>query len=434
MASIFRLPSRLSRQFFPWRPLFPRPASPVREFSQFNYPLLDSTEKLEEETLPWYSPNDFYSVKIGEVFQSRYQVIGKLGYGGYSTVWLCRDLQQHDYVTLKVFERNSAEGRREIETHQHLNSLGKVDHAGAKLIRKALDSFQITSKEGTFGCLVHPTLGMSLYDFRTQLRAKVLPEKIVKLTLMHLLLALDYLHTEAGIVHTGMIPHYPSPEKPSNRVVSDIQEKNIMMALEDPSILADFEEEEKSSPSPRKILGNRVIYASRKLRKTKQHGRPTLCDFGQARRGSTTYQGDIQPYIYRAPEVLLRMPWDETVDIWNVGLLTWDLSQQGHLFYGRDSDKKGSDGHHIAEMIAIMGPPPKEMIQNSVYATEFFDDEGSWKGAIEIPSMSLETPEGNLEGEARLRFLQFLRKMLKWKSGERLSARELLEDPWLWSQ
>jgi serine/threonine protein kinase len=185
-----------------------------------------------------------------------------------------------------------------------LNSLGTVDHAGAKLIRKALDSFQITSAEGKFGCLVHPPLGISLYDFRTQLKAKVLPEKIVKLTLMHLLLALDYLHTEGGIIHTGMIIHTPSPEKPSNRSFPDIQEKNTMMGIEDTSILADFKGEEKSNPSPRGISGDRIIYGSRKLRKTKQQGRPILCDFGQARYGSNTYTGDIQPYIYRAPEVV----------------------------------------------------------------------------------------------------------------------------------
>ncbi|KAB8244454.1 kinase-like protein [Aspergillus flavus] len=392
MASIFRLSSRVSRQFSTWRTLLQRPASPVRDFTQSNFTLLDSTEKLEEETLSWYTPDSFYPVKIGEVFQSRYQVIGKLGYGGYSTVWLCRDLQQHAYVALKVFERNFAEGQRETEIYHHLNSLNIVDHAGVKLIRKALDSFQITFAEGNFECLVHPPLGMSLYDFRTQLRAKVLPEKIVKLTLVHLLLALDYLHVVAEIVHT---------------------------------------EEEKSSPSSRKVVGDRMIYASRKLRKTKQHGRPTLCDFGQARRGPNTYCGDIQPYIYRAPEVLLRMPWNEKVDIWNVGVLTWDLFQQGHLFYARDSDKKSSDAHHLAEMIAIMGPPPKEVIQNSVYATEFFDGEGNWKGPIEIPSISLEKLEGNLEGESQRLFLQFLRKMLRWNSDERESARELLDDPWL---
>jgi serine/threonine protein kinase len=94
-----------------------------------------------------------------------------------------------------------------------------------------------------------------------------------------------------------------------------------MLGIEDNSILADFEEGEKSHPSPRKIVGERVIYSSRKLGRTKNHGRPVLCDFGQARFGSSTYFGDIQPYIYRAPEVLLRMPWDEKVDIWNLGVL-----------------------------------------------------------------------------------------------------------------
>ncbi|KAL4813556.1 kinase-like domain-containing protein, partial [Aspergillus spinulosporus] len=413
MASIFHLPSRLSRHSFFLRTLFLRPASPVREFSLSNFPILDSTQKFEEETLPWYSPSSFYPVKIGEVFQSRYQVIGKLGYGGYSTIWLCRDLQQHVYVALKVFERNSSEGQRETKAYQHLNSLSIGDHAGATLIRKALDDFQITSAEGGFQCLVHPPLGMSLYDFRTHLRDKVLPEAMVKLTLVHLLLALDYLHTEAGIIHT------------------DIQEKNIMMAIEDMSILTDFEEEEKSNPSPRKVIGDRAIYASRQFRKTKQHGRPILCDFGQARFGSNTYFGDIQPYIYRAPEVLLRMCWNEKVDIWNVGVLTWDLFQQGNLFYARDSDKKSSDAHHLAEMIAILGPPPKEMIQNSAYATEFFDSDGNWKGAVGIPPVSLEKLERNLEGEQQQLFLRFLRKMLKWQPEKRESARELLDDPWL---
>ncbi|PYI18234.1 hypothetical protein BO99DRAFT_387302 [Aspergillus violaceofuscus CBS 115571] len=82
-------------------------------------------------------------------------------------------------------------------------------------------------------------------------------------------------------------------------------------------------------------------------------------------------------------------------------------------------------------MIAIKGPPPREITQNSVCATEFFDGEGGWKGAIKIPSISLETLEENLEGEPRLLFLQFLRKMLQWKPEERMSARELLDGPWL---
>lgn len=36
---------------------------------------------------------EFYPVHLGEVIKARYRVIGKLGYGANSTVWLCRDLQ-----------------------------------------------------------------------------------------------------------------------------------------------------------------------------------------------------------------------------------------------------------------------------------------------------------------------------------------------------
>lgn len=93
MASTSCLPCRLSRQLWTRRPLFQRRVSLLCAFSQASFPLLNPTEKIEEETLPWYSPDDVYPVKIGEVFQSRYRVIGKLGYGAYSTVWLCRDQQ-----------------------------------------------------------------------------------------------------------------------------------------------------------------------------------------------------------------------------------------------------------------------------------------------------------------------------------------------------
>lgn len=42
-----------------------------------------------------------------------------------------------------------------------------------------------------------------------------------------------------------------------------------------------------------------------------------LSDFGEGRFGSDsgTYCDDVQPFIYRAPEELLRTPWDEKIDI-----------------------------------------------------------------------------------------------------------------------
>ena len=50
-------------------------------------------DKFEEEKLPDYHAEGFYPVQLGEIFNERYQVLAKLGFGTTSTVWLCRDLE-----------------------------------------------------------------------------------------------------------------------------------------------------------------------------------------------------------------------------------------------------------------------------------------------------------------------------------------------------
>ena len=101
----------------------------------------------------------------------------------------------------------------------------------------------------------------------------------------------------------------------------DLQTRNVHLRIEEDSILEDFEAAELSNPSPRKIDGDRIIYESRGLKRPQKPGRPVLCDFGEARFGKKTYTGDIQPYVYRAPEIILDIPWTYSVDIWNVGVM-----------------------------------------------------------------------------------------------------------------
>ena len=58
---------------------------------------------------------------------------------------------------------------------------------------------------------------------------------------------------------------------------------------------------------------------------------------------------------------------------------------------------------------------------------------GKWRRAagIEVPSISFEGCEENLEGRNKELFLQFVRSMLQWVPEDRKTARELLDDPWL---
>ena len=69
-------------------------SSPLRRFLTAGVVCLEKKDDLlEEETHPWYKSDEWYHVRIGEFFQAKYQVLGKLGFGSVSTAWLCRDIQ-----------------------------------------------------------------------------------------------------------------------------------------------------------------------------------------------------------------------------------------------------------------------------------------------------------------------------------------------------
>ena len=49
--------------------------------------------QLSEENLHRYHPGSYHPVHLGDVFNDRYVIVPKLGYGQYSTVWLARDIR-----------------------------------------------------------------------------------------------------------------------------------------------------------------------------------------------------------------------------------------------------------------------------------------------------------------------------------------------------
>lgn len=46
----------------------------------------------EQEDVAQYCRGGYHPVVIGDVFDQRYRVVRKLGWGHFSTVWLCRDI------------------------------------------------------------------------------------------------------------------------------------------------------------------------------------------------------------------------------------------------------------------------------------------------------------------------------------------------------
>ncbi|MCJ1259976.1 hypothetical protein MMC24_007816 [Lignoscripta atroalba] len=345
--------------------------SPLRRCLTSGPKSLGPDRFVEEETLPDYDPEQFYPVHIDEVFHEQYQVIGKLGYGANSTVWLCRDIRYafvastsgHQYVALKVYIKTPTQTmNRELLAYQHLRTLPS-SHVGHAYIRELLDSFEVVRPNGNrHHCLVHQPLHMTLWDLqRLGGKSTVLPEDMVRSALRYLLQALDFLHTEANITHC------------------DIKLSNLMLTIQDKSILTNFEEAERKSPCPRKVVSDeRTIYASRDFRHPKNHawGHPVLCDFGEARIGGSYSYEEIQPDVYKAPEIIMQTNWSHRVDIWNTACVVWNMMENKHLFDARDNEGLHNNRYHVAEMVAYLGIPPKEFQRRSSNTPLVFDEEG----------------------------------------------------------
>lgn len=70
-----------------------RKAASTQKFPVSGFELITESDVLEEEQLDEFAAGLYYPVNIGDVYTSKYQVLGKLGFGTTSTVWLAHNLQ-----------------------------------------------------------------------------------------------------------------------------------------------------------------------------------------------------------------------------------------------------------------------------------------------------------------------------------------------------
>lgn len=82
---------------------------------------------------------------------------------------------------------------------------GSKNHPGRNSVRLLFDTFDVDGPEDKHRCLVHPPLWESVWTFLHRNPVRRLPTPVLAVVLRYLFLALDYLHTECQIVHTGML-------------------------------------------------------------------------------------------------------------------------------------------------------------------------------------------------------------------------------------
>lgn len=95
----------------------------------------------------------------------------------------------------------------ELNTYKRIQDTPRK-HPGHEFVRSLLDSFDLDGPEDKHRCLVHFPLWKSMRDFLFSNPVRRLPTMILAVTLHRLFLALDYLHTECKVIHTGIYMNY----------------------------------------------------------------------------------------------------------------------------------------------------------------------------------------------------------------------------------
>ncbi|RAH41533.1 serine/threonine-protein kinase [Aspergillus brunneoviolaceus CBS 621.78] len=182
-------------------------APPSRSSSSSSGEELETTA--EEEDSEDYCKGGYHPVSVGETYNNgRYVVVRKLGWGHFSTVWLSRDTTTGKHVALKVVRSAAHYTETAIDEIKLLNRIvqAKPSHPGRKHVVSLLDSFEHKGPNGVHVCMVFEVLGENLLGLIKRWNHRGIPMPLVKQITKQVLLGLDYLHRECGIIHTDLKP------------------------------------------------------------------------------------------------------------------------------------------------------------------------------------------------------------------------------------
>lgn len=231
-----------------------------------------------------------------------------LGEGGFGVVTKCISTVTGTEVAIKVNKNRPHifnQARREIEILKRLRGLDP-------------DTCNIVKWNGFFFhkeniCLNFELLDKSLHDYRVHRRNANLSMRELRPVIHQLATALSHLSSKQ-IVHADL--------KPENVMVVD---------------------------------------------STQQQIRVRLIDFGLAHpRFGTDPGACVQTTWYRAPEVIIQLPFDEAIDMWSLGLTIVEMAT-GYPMYPGDTEYDV-----LRYIVETQGQPPDHMLDSGVCTKYYF--------------------------------------------------------------
>jgi serine/threonine-protein kinase SRPK3 len=157
----------------------------------------------EEETASDYKKGGYHRVHIGEVFNSRYVAVEKLGWGHFSTVWRVWDTVEHTYYAMKVQRSASHYRDAALDEIKLCAQADQVpDDVARENVLRLVSSFQHDGPNGLHVCMLFEVLGCNLLSMIKASNYKGLPLPLVKRIIRDAIVGIDFLHSRCNIIHT----------------------------------------------------------------------------------------------------------------------------------------------------------------------------------------------------------------------------------------
>lgn len=337
----------------------------------------------------------------------------------YKAMCLCR-IRNDDHAALKILNSDFYNGKHEIFELEVMEKVTEVastsTHPGKDHVATLLDHFELNGPTGKHVCMVYRLLGEDIAAQTTRAKIEHLPYRAVKQITRQLLEALDFCHTECGVIHT------------------DISPQNICIELADPVGAVAAAKPDSSG---------RIELATPSLIRAEHHINVRLNDFGIACFLDRHLTDNISPPLLRAPEITLGAPWDQSVDIFNLGALLLQFLTGQLPFPGRgERNKAGCDeSDRLSQLIKTFGGEPDVVLANADRAKEFDKKGVDLRRRLTIGSQTslekflFENATGksviDTPSEEVVPICNLLRRMLATDPRKRESAKMLLQHPWL---